>query len=266
MRSSILLLLAVLSFTPLSRAEKNMEIQPFEFPREWRLEYPEVQVVNQNPEMGLQFYAHVRFEKWQDLPSSDLSEAIVIGLTRSGQLYHLVDIKGRRVMRLLSGTRKIRDFLLAPDGNILAVDAKGDTLLFDAGQWMKSPVEKLVRTGMVRWGLSSLALVATTGWFLPEQMHQQMEAFLLMNGLGSVAIALNTALMSLNRYDFLNQRPDGFVAVDAKWNPRELATMYPHLKIKWSLRGPSGFIVSKCREIFQRPTLRPSLSEKTDIR
>lgn len=264
MRYLLVIILTAISFS--SYAEEQ-QTQNFEFPREWKLEYRDVRILNQDNRFGLQYYANVQFAKWQDLPLPGLPEIIVIGLTRSGELYHLVDHRGRRSMQLLSGTEFIRDFLLTPDGNILAENRYGETLVFNPKDSNKLPVRRIIKKGIVRWALSSLALLGATGLLTPDQIHLQLQMFVTMNLAGSVALAINSVLLGLNEFEHHNQKPSGFKLVrGVPWDREALVEDYQALRAQLGLKNERGFFVTKCSEMFLRPPVPLELSESLDIR
>lgn len=264
MRYLLVFILTAISFPSLAEEQQT---QNFEYPREWKLEYRDVRILNQDNRFGLQYYGNVQFAKWQDLPLPGLPEVVVIGLTRSGELYHLVDHRGRRSMQLLSGSEVIRDFLLTPDGNILAANQSGETLVFNPKDYIKLPVSRIIKKGIVRWALSSLALLGATGLLTPDQVHLQLQMFMTMNVAGSVALAINSALMGLNEFEHHNQKPSGFkLLTGIPWNREALVAQYQALKTRLGLKNERGFFVSKCSEMFLKPAVPVELSESLDIR
>ena len=212
----------------LSAFESNKESLVYEHTNS--ITYPKVEVYRQNNAMGPQQFGTLTFYKWYDL-SFELSEkgdvTSLVGLTKEGAVYNLVQIEGRTLARRLSGQKVFESLQVTNKGQILGLKENGETELYHPLQWMRPAKKEAIKKALKAWALLGAASVAAAQFYpeldLPIEMHLfRYQLFTFNFPLFEVVFTgisgLSSSFIGLFHYERLNTFPDGFSPSDLGFN------------------------------------------------
>lgn len=220
-----------------------------------------VDIVPRNTNVGEDESARLHFEKW-----ISMSDEAVLGLTEAGQVYGVVSLDklnqetGQKVRKnyayLLSGERKISEIFLDTNDTLWAVDQRGEVLVFDRSEWLKTPMKKTARRigkGLVNdlAYLTTLYLVGKymlLAEFMPDWDLGVMPT-LIIGGMAGTALGISQFLRAANTYEVMNRNTDAFVSTHLFMNlgpdvANEFSDLVQNLQLKEGQQ--------KNRELFDR--------------
>ncbi len=179
------------------------------------LVFTNTEVHRRNNNMGQQQVGELRLDSWFELPPYDSGFYNFVGITKGGQIYHVIDWEGhRRIARLLSGTRLYVELYLLNGQLLVAQDQNGDLFVYSPEVWRKSPLKKIVKQAMA---FNSLLFISATSIFYsmaPSAVEELL--FPIVASVIGVSTSLQTSFWALFKYERLNTYPDGFIKT--AWN------------------------------------------------
>lgn len=205
------------------------------------LTFKDVEVFRRNNGIGLQQVGEIQFEKWIEVGSEEeFNNGIhsYIGLTKEAKVYHLIQWKNRKIARLLSGVKSIKDIYLSNKETLIAVDQNDHMLMYLHSLWLRSPAASAKALWLKTTLIGSAAAVTALSLLFPELMNMGYDTGLFTVPIPpvflSTSIALQSFFMALIHYEYLNNNPDGFT--DAYFELYDEKQM----KTDWSAPPPSS--------------------------
>lgn len=204
MRFSFLVFLFTLSANALATSSAAQTCT-FALAEKRPIEFKNVEVFRRNNNVGQQQVGDLTFEQWFSVGPFAENVENFIGLTKDGHIYHLVKWNNRTVARLLSGHRIFKEIYLR-DGRILSAEnEKKQILFYSPSAWLTSPKKAVLKHGFLS-AVGSAAAISAISFVYPDFLTMDYAQLVAGSGIG-----LQTFLLMLVRYDYLNTFPDGFV-------------------------------------------------------
>lgn len=183
------------------------------------LTFKNVEVFRRNNNLGQQQIGDINLEKWFEIGPLVEGLSNYIGLTKEGKVYHLVQWKDRKIARLLSGKRQIKEISLSEEGLLKAIDDKNERLVYSAAKWNYSPARMLLKKVVTMTSAVTASSTAVLALIFPEVMDMGLHISELtlpfIPVLIASATAMETAFFQVNRFDQMNTYTDGFVSLNA---------------------------------------------------
>jgi hypothetical protein len=194
--------------------------------------FTNVEVFRKNNDMGPQQMGRLSFTVWFELSfefSENAEDTSIVGLTKEGQVYHLIQIGDRRVAYRLNGTKVFKDISVTNHGKILALTDKSTTEVYSPSLWAtpakEMAVKKWLKLFSVAAGIGILGAQFMPPLDLPIEMtipYINLTLFnfnfplyeIILTGAG----ALSSSFAALSFYQHINTYPDGFMPVDVEFD------------------------------------------------
>lgn len=188
--------------------------------------FTQVEVFRQNNNIGPQQLGRLEFIKWVDftLEFGHETASSVIGLTKSGRMYHLIKSPERTIARLLNGELIFADFKMTSNGEVVAKNQQGKTYVYLPHLWETSPRKAVTKQGAYYWGLASVVGITTKfallgpGYGVPLEISSFNLMIPLIETMTVGAAGLNTALVMANKYYHRITFPNGFIPVELSYD------------------------------------------------
>jgi hypothetical protein len=209
---------------PAPRCMDLFSLVSIEFPQNRPLTFKEVELFSPRDEVtasiGQNKIAELTFVKWMDVTSPNEKMESVLGLTKTGQLYYLVKLRGpgkyeaRTVARSLNGQRWFQQFFFSKDGFLVGIAGDGNVNIFAPNKWVSTMAEKNIRQRALKgWAISSSLFVGALYFMFPDLASLNMGTDLPLALMSIPLVNALTRSIPQWRSQVERQRmyPDGFV-------------------------------------------------------
>lgn len=190
--------------------------------------FSQAEIFRRNNDYGLQQLGGLKFILWSELtfefnPELQSQASTIVGLTTSGEIYHLIKFNDRTIARKLSGTSIFKTFSLTNKGRLLAIDENNNNFLFSADLWLESPKKSILKRWLKLWGTVSVGAIGAkfillNDYYLPIEIFNRTVNLPALEVFFSSVVALSSGFAMLSRYEHLNTHPNGFIKISNSYS------------------------------------------------
>lgn len=185
--------------------------------------FKHTEVFRHNNNLGQQQEGDLTFIKWfeMDYQLNDFSS--IIGITETGNLYHLISFhNGRTVARKLNGTTVVDDFKVSSQGRILAKDQR-QVYTFSSQLWMRPSSKAAFQKWRKLWTVSAIPAVALKYILWPD-IFLYKDLFSYSVPIPAIETSLiglsafSSAFAALYYYEHINGNPTGLTPISINFD------------------------------------------------
>lgn len=209
----ILFLTLLASFPFQSQFWPEAQASDWKSPNGWPLENFGADLIPPRQWWAPSVLASFHFEKWVELDFPENTFKSVVGLTRKGELFQVVQYNPTKfVGRKLSGKRCVNEFALNEEtGALTALTCDGKLISFSHNKWIQSPLPRLAKKASAWWIYSMVMAGLAAGRWGPDWLTQNLDLFAVAEAYFGLFSGAIISVVTYKLFDPLNQNPDGFV-------------------------------------------------------